>query len=94
MGHILFVNEIDNMSVSHQRQKLFHKTLIPVLHTMHKAEMWMYVLTVDHRPKDSESHGYTHCLKAMDILIVIITVVCTDTSQFFIKCLMLKTFGQ
>ena len=27
MGHTLFVNEIDDMSVSHQRQTLFHKTL-------------------------------------------------------------------
>lgn len=33
-------------------------------------------------------------LKAVDILMVIIAVACTDTSQFFIKSLMLKTFGQ
>lgn len=60
MGHILFIHEIDNMSISHERQILFHEIQISVLNTQ-GSTVHLY-LTVDHKLQESKSQKHKHCL--------------------------------
>lgn len=60
VGHIFFVHEIDNMSISHEGQILFHEIQISVLNT--QGSTVDLCLTVDHKLQESKIQQNKHCL--------------------------------